>query len=805
MADKGAAGGSRLVESWPLMHQVSGTYNYWLVALSFAIAILTSYTAVDLAARITANRGWTRGAWLAGGAIAMGSGIWCMHYVGMLAFRLSLPVYYHLPTVGLSLAAAVLASLIALYLVSRNTMSTVNALVGSVLMGAGIAAMHYIGMASMRMNAMHVYQPSIWIGSVLLAIIISFAGLRLLFYMRDESRSQGFKLMVAVVLGLAIPVMHYTGMAAISFRAMSERVDYTHSIDISTLANFAIFGVTGVILGFALITSLIDRRMSGQHLILDSERKMLRALIDHIPDSMYVKDSEGRFVLANIRLAETVGLRDPQLLIGKTDYELFPHELASKFREDEIRVMQSGESLSEHEETGLDQAGNVVPMLTTKVPLRDSKGEVTGIAGIGRDISERKKSELALREAEQKYRGMFDEALVGIFKLDPDGHLIQVNPAMAHFMGYASPEEMLSLVKGPLWTAAVSAERQTEFMQRIKDFGHVKSFELEILRKDCTRIWISSSVRTKIQHGKMMGYVGMFEDISERRVLREQLLQAQKLESVGQLAAGIAHEINTPVQYIGDNVRFLKDTFAELVLLNHAYATFVRAVQDNGVTPEMIAKVSDAIRVADVDYIFEEIPKAIEQTLEGVSRVAGLVGAMKEFSHPGTGEKVPLDLNHAIESTITVARNEWKYVADMQVHLDSTLPLVHCLPGEFNQVVLNLIVNAAHAIADVTAAGGAAKGLISIATRSLEGSVEVRIQDSGGGIPEKVRARIFDPFFTTKEIGKGTGQGLAIARSVIVDKHQGTIDFETEAGQGTTFIIRLPCDTARAALEELAA
>jgi len=178
---------------------------------------------------------------------------------------------------------------------------------------------------------------------------------------------------------------------------------------------------------------------------------------------------------------------------------------------------------------------------------------------------------------------------------------------------------------------------------------------------------------------------------------------------------------------------------------------------------------------------------------------------MKEFSHPGTKEKVPLDLNHAIESTITVARNEWKYVADLDVDLDPSLPPTACQPGEFNQVILNLIVNAAHAIAEVIAKGGPAKGKIRIQTRNSEQWAEIRIQDTGSGIPEKVRSRIFDPFFTTKAIGKGTGQGLAIARSVVVDKHGGSIHFETEEGAGTTFVIRLPHDGTSLATKAVSA
>jgi signal transduction histidine kinase len=273
-----------------------------------------------------------------------------------------------------------------------------------------------------------------------------------------------------------------------------------------------------------------------------------------------------------------------------------------------------------------------------------------------------------------------------------------------------------------------------------------------------------------------------------------QLRQAHKLESVGQLAAGIAHEINTPTQYIGDNVRFLKDAFQDLKNLLAEYDRILAAAKASTLSDEMVGELAVAVERADASFLLEEIPKAIEQTLEGISRVSSLVSAMKEFSHPGTKEKIAVDLNHAIENTITVARNEWKYVANLETEFDASLPLISCQPGEFNQVILNLIVNAAHAIADVVGKGGAEKGKIKIQTRDCPEWVEIRIQDTGSGIPEKVRARIFDPFFTTKEIGKGTGQGLAIARSVVVDKHGGNIHFETEEGKGTTFIIRLPHD-----------
>ncbi len=286
-------------------------------------------------------------------------------------------------------------------------------------------------------------------------------------------------------------------------------------------------------------------------------------------------------------------------------------------------------------------------------------------------------------------------------------------------------------------------------------------------------------------------------DVTERRRLETQLRQAQKLESIGQLAAGIAHEINTPTQFVGDNIRFLQDAFRDLADVLKRYAQLLDAARDGQPPPDLLREVQETLDEADLDYLLEEIPTAIEQSLDGVDRVAKIVRSMKEFSHPGTREKQLVDLNKAIESTITVARNEWKYVAEMQTDFDPELPPVPCWVSDFNEVILNIVVNAAHAIADVVGDSGE-KGRITVTTRRCGDEIEVRVSDTGTGIPEDIRARIFDPFFTTKEVGKGTGQGLAVAHAVVVEKHGGTIRVESEVGQGTTFIIRLPIEPADA-------
>lgn len=272
------------------------------------------------------------------------------------------------------------------------------------------------------------------------------------------------------------------------------------------------------------------------------------------------------------------------------------------------------------------------------------------------------------------------------------------------------------------------------------------------------------------------GIVLNARDVTERTEMETQLLHAQKLDSIGQLASGIAHEINTPIQFIGDNVRFLGDAF------------------------ESLTKPAEQINESDAEYLSAEVPQAIAQTLDGIDRVATIVRAMKAFGHPGTDEKSPTDLNEAVRNTLVVANNTVKHVADVSVDLGD-LPRVWCHPGDINQVLVNLIVNAAHAIAD---AGDGQRGSISVRTW-LDGSTAViTVADTGCGMTQEVAARVFEPFFTTKEVGRGTDQGLALVYTLVVKRHGGSISLASEPGRGTTFTVRLPIGADRASTDEAA-
>ncbi len=294
------------------------------------------------------------------------------------------------------------------------------------------------------------------------------------------------------------------------------------------------------------------------------------------------------------------------------------------------------------------------------------------------------------------------------------------------------------------------------------------------------------------ENKKFPGFLIICQDITEQKILESQLSQAQKLESIGQLAAGIAHEINTPTQFVGDNINFLKDAFTDLNNLLKQFQILKENIKNKKEPESIITEIDTIIEDIDLNYLLEEVPLAIEQSLEGIARVSKIVRAMKEFSHPGAKEKTAIDINRAIQNTITVCRNEWKYVSEIETNFADSLPPVACIPDAFNQVILNLIINAAHAISDSLKTKNETKGNIFISTKLLKNEVEITVKDSGTGIPENIQSTIFDPFFTTKEVGKGTGQGLAISHDVITKKHNGSIKFKTELNKGTAFVIRLP-------------
>jgi PAS domain S-box-containing protein len=387
--------------------------------------------------------------------------------------------------------------------------------------------------------------------------------------------------------------------------------------------------------------------------------------------------------------------------------------------------------------------------------------------------------------------------------------MVYANRAVTESYGYAL-HELLGSAPGLLLRPQDNEGKYRELTAAMRD-GRRATTELIARRKDGSTFWVGFYVvPINRGQGRISHYVAIGADITARREqerrqreLQDQLRSemeerqkieielrlAQKLESVGRLAAGIAHEINTPIQYVGDSVSFLQAVRNDLSRLMAAYREAIRRFS-NAESPEaVLPAVRQAEASMDLEFLMQETPKAFERTLDGIERVANIVRAMKEFAHPDGAEQCEADINHAIGTTLIVAHNEYKYHARIESRL-AELPLVRCNIGELNQVFLNLIVNAAHAIADSGKA--VPEGVITITTSVSGEEVSIAIADNGCGIPAEYREKIFDPFFTTKAVGRGTGQGLAIARSIVVDKHGGCIDVSSTVGTGACFTLRLP-------------
>ena len=521
---------------------------------------------------------------------------------------------------------------------------------------------------------------------------------------------------------------------------------------------------------------------------LARERELLRALMDNIPDHIYFKDRQSGFLRVNASVARMFGLSEPGQLVGKTDFDFFTQDHAQQAFDDEQEVVATGKPMIAKEERETWPDGRVTWVSTTKMPLRDANGTIVGTFGVSHDITERKRAEEAIRASEERYRELFENASDLVFTTDLKGGLTSLNQVAAKTIGYSREEatgmNLRQLVDRRQWRLV------DETRERLLAGDSAMSVELEVRTKDGRRVILEVKPGLIYKDGKPVAMQGIGRDITGREAAEMELRQAQKLESVGRLASGIAHEINTPIQFVGDNTRFLQDSFAGLQTLLAKYQELRDAATAGAVSPGLLDELRGTEEQSDCAYLLEEIPKALTQTLEGVTQVATIVRAMKEFAHPERKERVAADINKALLNTLTVARNELKYVADVETEFGD-LPLVVCNISDLNQVFLNLLVNAAHAIGDVVKQSGK-KGKIRVRTAAEGKTVLVAISDTGCGIPEGIRNRIFDPFFTTKEVGRGTGQGLAIARSVVVERHKGSLSFESVLGEGTTFYVRLP-------------
>ncbi|WP_022660976.1 PAS domain S-box protein [Paucidesulfovibrio longus] len=512
----------------------------------------------------------------------------------------------------------------------------------------------------------------------------------------------------------------------------------------------------------AFMEDITKRKMAEG--VLQDRLQFIQTLMDAVPTPIFYKNIEGVYQGCNRAFEQYFGIMRP-FLIGKTAAEISTEKLAHVYHDKDIQLARRG-GVQIYESHARRKDGEIRDVIFHKATYKDSKGNPAGIVGSVTDITERKRAERESRDNEATLRQALTGIRAGILVVDPDRKIIEdVNERALELLGGDRADYRGKSSEVLAWQTVLGKPVPPS---RIMEPQSDKEYRL--LRSGGSVLPVALSVLASTIRGKPRMLLILF-DLSERKNLERQLNLAQKLESVGQLAAGIAHEINTPIQYVSSNLSFLGEAFA-------------RIREDF----EQAGCELSPLSLGDL----EEIPGAVRDAQEGVSRVGSIVQAMRKFSHPGSEEQTPVDVNEAIRNTVTIARNEWKYHAEVIFDLDETLPSVLCVPGDFNQVVLNVLVNAAHAVAEKMGVSGD-KGEIRIKTSRVGAYVEIAVSDTGGGIPEENRDKIFDPFFTTKEVGKGTGQGLAITHA-IVERHHGEIELRSEVGKGTTFLIRFPLE-----------
>ena len=551
---------------------------------------------------------------------------------------------------------------------------------------------------------------------------------------------------------------------------------------------------------------------------LQKSQKQVLLIAENIDQAFWIRDAKsGAYAYASSAFEKIWGRsRDALSANPQSGLELLhPEDRALAAR---ANSEQFGGKATDVQFRIVGPQGGVRWLWERTFPLRDEAGRLKQIAGLTEDTTDFKEIEQALRNAqtdleervaqrtaELAERGelvklLLDSTPSAMYGIDFDGNCTFCNPAALRLLGYDDAAETLGqnihyLIHHTRADGSHYPQEAGPVFGSLRTGKDAHLIEESFWRKDGTRFPGEYSSRRVRRNGEVVGAVVTFVDSTDRKRQEIEVRQSQKLEAVGRLAAGIAHEINTPIQFVGDNTRFLVNSFQHELKLMAKYEDLLQSAARGPVSAALLEEVAATRRDADWPYLQEEIPRAMEQMLEGLGRVSTIVRGMKEFSHVDrSNEKSAGDINRAIESTLIVVRHELKPVADVETQFGE-LPAVMCQLGDLNQVFLNLLVNAAHAIGDVVK-DTAARGTIRIATRTDGDWVEISITDSGTGIPEEVRDKMFDPFFTTKEVGKGTGQGLALARAVVVENHGGTLTFVTEMGKGTTFLVRLPLRVA---------
>jgi PAS domain S-box-containing protein len=674
---------------------MTGSYDYSEVARSVLIAIAASYAALDLAGRVTAASGRARAAWLIGGASAMGIGIWAMHIKGMLAFHLPVPVEYHWPTFLASLLVAILASAVALYVASRQKMGMVEALAGSVIMAGGIAGMHYMGMAAMRLPATTQFSSLLVTFSVLFAILFSLVALLMAFDLREETKwTVPRRLGSATVMGFAVSAMHYTGMAAASFIPASPP-DLSHAVSISPFANNGIAIVTLIVLVAAMVTSSVDRRAAAgvQQLNLELERRVaertaqledvnqalrkeiaehkradeavrqsedrLRLVIDTIPQQIWSSPPDGSLDFFNAQWLSFKGFTQEEVQRQGWQRMLHPDDRERVVRAWRESVANGTPYEQEERHRGAD--GQYRWFLARGVPLRNSEGRIIRWYGTNTDIEDRK-------EAEGRLRLVIDTLPALVWSKLPDGSADFLNQRFREYTG-------LSLEEGLGWGWMLNAfhpeDRAEEEWRAAFAAGEAFEKEARLRRADGAYRWfLLRAAPLRDERGNVVKWYGTSTDIEDRKRAEEALLEAQyklaqvtRRQAMGELAAAIAHEVNQPLTAIVTNANF---SLREL----------------KGSSPNL-----------------DDLRAAITEIVSDGTRASAVISRIRGLLMKGTPRRTELDINDVIHDVTILLRNELtRNHVSVRTDFASNLPRVPGDPVQLQQVLINLIVNAIEAM-----------------------------------------------------------------------------------------------------------
>ncbi|MEL7296154.1 MAG: ATP-binding protein [Pseudomonadota bacterium] len=529
---------------------------------------------------------------------------------------------------------------------------------------------------------------------------------------------------------------------------------------------------------------------AAQRVHVSTAERRYQALFNHMPVAAFTVDPAGAIVSANrafLGLVSAASIDD-----------IDDHRMNGLLKG--LAAMQTGDANTMPVYRGqhiLDSCDGVQKHVLVTARRSETGDAVPIVDVFVVDVTEREQQARRVVKAENRLRNLYDNVPIMMFEVDLDLMIDHPNRAMLNNL------EHLYLEAGDVSLRALVTDVEDQgqlddIAVHLRNGEAVVDMSLSIGEAESAMECLLTLMPARDVQGQITRFHGMLVDVTaqnsarrERDALHEQLQLTQKLESIGQLAAGIAHEINTPAQYVSDNLSFLMESFDDVWQVITTLESALTAMTEQAALKAKAAEIRAAMEAADMEYLGEEIPTALSQGHDGIAKIREIVLALKDFSHPGGGTMEPADINRMVESTLTVARNEWKYVAEVALELDEQLPAVTCFPSALSQVVLNIVVNAAHAIADARV-NDTEPGNIAIKTHRLDDQrVSISIRDNGPGMPEAVRKKIFDPFFTTKEVGRGTGQGLAISRKVVVEQHSGKLLVDTEVGVGTEFRIEL--------------